>query len=107
MRRFVLHSAQGQQAAEKIAVHPFVLDRTMATKPSEFEINFLLDEIRHEYGFLVSPQRVHEEWLSVYPKGKPQEWYHRTVDGKATRTGRSAGRTCEETRPSYTPRVPD
>jgi uncharacterized protein len=76
-RFFVLRSSESRQEGDKIPVMPFLLDPTLARKPSEFEITFVLDGVRHQYGFIVSPERVHEEWLTVYPKGKPQEWFHR------------------------------
>lgn len=84
LRSFVLQSSVSRPEGERIPVTPFLLDPALAREPSEFEITFLLDGVRHQYGFIVSPERVHEEWLLVYPKGKPQEWFHRTggADGK-------------------------
>lgn len=79
-RHFVLRSSESRQEGDKIPVHPFMLDPRLAKKPSDFEMTFLLDGVRHQYGFVVSQERVHEEWLTVYPKGKPQEWFHRTLD---------------------------
>jgi len=79
-RYFVLRSAENRQEGDMIPVYPFMLDPELAKKPSEFEITFILNGVRHEYGFVVSQDRVHEEWLTVYPKGKPQEWFQRTID---------------------------
>lgn len=79
-RHFVLRSSESRQEGDKIPVHPFMLDPRLAKKPSDFEMTFLLDGVRHQYGFVVSQERVHEEWLTVYPKGEPQEWFHRTLD---------------------------
>jgi AAA15 family ATPase/GTPase len=79
-RYFVLRSAENRQEGDKIPVYPFMLDPEPAKKPSEFEMTFILNGVRHEYGFVVSQDRVHEEWLTVYPKGKPQEWFQRTTD---------------------------
>ena len=75
----VLQSSETRLEGHGIPVQPFMLDLKLAKKPSEFEITFLLDGVRHQYGFIVSPERVFEEWLTVYPKGKPQEWFHRVV----------------------------
>jgi len=79
-RYFVLRSSENRQEGDKIPVYPFMLDPELAKKPSEFEMTFILNGVRHEYGFVVSQDRVHEEWLTVYPKGKPQEWFQRTTD---------------------------
>ncbi len=85
-RHFVLHSSETRQEGDWIPVYPFLLDPKLARDPSHFEMTFLLGGVRHQYGFVVSRERVHEEWLTVYPRGKPQEWFHRTVDlkGKST-----------------------
>jgi len=79
-KNFVIWSPETRREGEEIPVLPFFLDPKLAENPSEFEITFLLDRVRHQYGFIVSRERVFEEWLTVYPKGKPQEWFHRTVD---------------------------
>jgi AAA15 family ATPase/GTPase len=78
-RNFVLRSPESRLEGEQIPALPFLLDLELREKPSEFEISFMLDGARHQYGFIVSPERLFEEWLTVYPKGKPQEWFHRLV----------------------------
>lgn len=80
LRRFVLNSSASQGEGRFIPVQPYQLDPSLADAPSRFEITFLLGGIRHQYGFMVCPKRIHEEWLTVYPKGRPQEWFHREVD---------------------------
>ena len=79
-KNFVLRSPETRREGAEIPVLPFLLDLKLAKTPSEFEITFLLDGVRHQYGFIVSPERVSEEWLTVYPKGKAQEWFRRVVD---------------------------
>lgn len=79
-KNFVIWSPDARREGEQIPVQPFLLDPKLVGKPSEFEITFLLDRVRHQYGFIVSRERVFEEWLTVYPKGKPQEWFRRVVD---------------------------
>src|SRR3954452_20340193 len=39
---------------------PFLLDHRARTEPTRFEIDLVLDGIRHEYGFLVDDNRVLE-----------------------------------------------
>lgn len=86
-RRFVLRSpemrdeeSETRQKRKEISVQSFLLDSEFSDQPSEFEITFLLDGVRHQYGFAVSPKRVYEEWLFAYPKGRSQRWFHRIVD---------------------------
>jgi AAA15 family ATPase/GTPase len=59
---------------------PFKLDIVSRNEPSEFEITFISDKIRYQYGFSLSQTRIMEEWLLVYKSSKPQEWFRRTVD---------------------------
>lgn len=58
---------------------PFLFDQHSSSLPSEFELTFIQDNIRYQYGFSVFPNRVHEEWLIAYPKGKAQTWFERTA----------------------------
>lgn len=46
--------------------------------PCRFETDFLVEGIRHEYGFAANSSGILHEWLSVYPKGKRQLWFNRT-----------------------------
>ena len=60
----------------------FKLDMTSRDNPSEFEVSYVDNGIRYQYGFSILGDRVVEEWLLVYKSDKPQEWFHRTVDEK-------------------------
>jgi AAA15 family ATPase/GTPase len=44
-------------------IQPFRLNPKWAGKPSRFELSFLLEGTRYQYGFAVDAERVHEEWL--------------------------------------------
>jgi hypothetical protein len=58
---------------------PFALDPTLASEPSMFTVDLLLDGIRYEYGFVADSERVREEWLYAYPRGRRQEWFSRDM----------------------------
>jgi len=77
MRHFVLKSAEGQ-AGDKIEVESFRLDQEFASQPSSFEVHFIHDEVRYQYGFSADKKRVRREWLLAYPFGKPQRWIERS-----------------------------
>lgn len=51
-----------------------------AEAPSLFEATFLLDGIRYQYGFSANQERVLEEWLFAWPKGRRQAWLERDGD---------------------------
>ncbi len=76
---FVADSTIRNPGAE-IPAAPFLLSENSAIVPSEFEISFIRDGVRYQYGFSVDRQRVYEEWLIAYPKGKAQTWFERPVD---------------------------
>jgi uncharacterized protein len=58
---------------------PFAFDPPLATAPSLFAVDLLLNGIRYEYGFVADSERVREEWLYAYPRGRRQEWFSRDV----------------------------
>lgn len=47
---------------------------------SLFEVEFILDGVRCEYGFVCDDVRFHEEWLYAWPKGRKQAWFERDGD---------------------------
>ncbi len=77
---FVEGSATKLQPGDPTGATPFKLDRDSGSKPSEFEITFVAENVRFVFGFAVTPKRVVEEYLVAYPKGAPQRWYHRTFN---------------------------
>jgi hypothetical protein len=50
-------------------------------EPSLFEVTFLHDEVRYQYGFVASDESFLEEWLHAWPSGKKQVWYARDSNG--------------------------
>lgn len=63
--------------AGKSAVSPFLLDAESGGKPSSFEITFILDDVRHQYGFTLTRDRIHEEWLYAFPRNRPRRLFER------------------------------
>jgi uncharacterized protein len=76
---FVLNSAKGQEG-DAIDVQPFLLNSRNVKEPSIFEMIFIEDGVRYQYGFAVTQERVHHEWLIAYPKNRPQRWFERYYD---------------------------
>lgn len=77
MRDFVVKSATEIKPGQETGVVPFRLDSQTEKKPSEFEMIFIHEGVRYQYGFSLDKKRVHEEWLIAYPVGKPQQWFSR------------------------------
>jgi len=79
MKNFILTSAQGQEG-HAIAASPFSFSRASLSQPSEFEVIFIAEGVRYQYGFSVSLERVEHEWLLAYPQGRVQRWFERIYD---------------------------
>lgn len=82
MQEFVLSSSKESQEGEKIKRKPFLLHPEGTSKESEFEAVFVEDDIRYQYGFSVTGERVTHEWLLAYPGNRAQRWFERSYDPK-------------------------
>jgi AAA15 family ATPase/GTPase len=76
MIAIVLWSAQSQRGDE-VPVTPYLFDRETQDQPTEFEVHFVVDDVRYQYGFAASKQQILEEWLFAFPKGRSQNWIDR------------------------------
>lgn len=79
----VLYSQKESQAGDPIDVQPFKLTAESRAADSEFEITFVEQGVRYEYGFRCNHNRFTEEWLFAYPFGRAQKWFHRVFDVEA------------------------
>ena len=80
MRKVVVRSAAESQRGKKLSVSPFLFDTRTDQKPSEFEVVFVVDDTRYQYGFSATQEHIVEEWLMAYPKGRMQRWFSRSLD---------------------------
>jgi AAA15 family ATPase/GTPase len=78
MRDVVLSSAKDSQAGEPIK--PIMPHALFKDKPTEFEVVFIVNEVRYQYGFAATRQRITEEWLFAFPMGRSQQWLSRVYD---------------------------
>jgi len=83
MRGVVLESAAMQPGQTFDRLHPFKLDATSGSLPTEFEVTFILDGVRYQYGFAMNTQRIVSEQLLVYKAFKPQRWFERHFDAES------------------------
>lgn len=56
---------------------PFLLNARHQGEPSLLQIDFLLDDVRYQYGFRLDSKQIVEEWLHAFPTGRRQVWFHR------------------------------
>lgn len=80
MEEMVRESAREAQVGEPIEINPFRLDAASRSEDTEFEIHFIAEEVRYQYGFSLNTQRITSEWLIAYPNGLKQRWFERQYD---------------------------
>jgi len=78
METIVRTSALEKSRGDTLPVVPFKLHRDSRQAPSTFEVVFLVDGIRYQYGFSATKERIFEEWLSAFPRNRVQRWFKRT-----------------------------
>jgi len=77
MRGHVLHSFRAGSPTGGISRRPYLLDPASKHAPSRFEVDIVLEDVRHEYGFVIDDDRVIEEWAFRYPRGRAALLFHR------------------------------
>lgn len=59
------------------AHQPFALDPAHRDRPTVFDVEFVADGVRYQYGLGHDSERVCREWLYAYPHGRRQIWFTR------------------------------
>lgn len=77
MAKVVSDSYSSWKPDSGTAYHPFALDQVSSTVHSRFEVEFLLDQIRYQYGFTLDGKSITSEWLYAYPHTRRQTWFER------------------------------
>ena len=73
----MLRNSNNVNINAKLPISPFKFDDN-ANKPSEFEIKFIIENIRYVYGFIADANNIYEEYLYYYPNGKETKIFDRT-----------------------------
>lgn len=63
---------------EWLPLHAFRFDPELRTEPSWFEYHFIADGMRYQFVLAATGDRIHEETLISYPRGKETPLYSRT-----------------------------
>lgn len=74
----MLRSSNILNINSKLPIVPFEFDKNTINKPSEFEIKFIVDDVRYVYGFIADTNKIHEEYLYYYPNGRETKIFDRT-----------------------------
>ena len=86
MRSMVLWSQSKGNPDGGVPRHPFLLDNISSKTSSRFDIDFVIDGVRHHYGFEVSDMAFESEWLYTFPKSHRRMLFER--DSMKFRFGR-------------------
>lgn len=84
VEKMVMASAHADPESP-INVQPFRLNELTSHEDSSFEIEFIEESVRYQFGFTANRERVTSEWLISYPRARSQELYRRTFNQKSER----------------------
>lgn len=97
MRRIVLTSFRSGDPSGPMYRRPFRLDPAAVSRPSRYEIDLVLNGIRHEYKFVIDDTRVIHEQARRFPRGKAAMLFRREGDElELGESNRSKGRAVAE-----------
>jgi AAA15 family ATPase/GTPase len=82
---YVISTSAQKPSKEHFDIKPFLLDNFSPNNPSEFEATFIIDDVRYQYGFSLTTQRIISEYLLVYQACKAQHWFERYFDHTTNR----------------------
>ncbi|MCY4372850.1 MAG: ATP-binding protein [Spirochaetaceae bacterium] len=80
MRHMVLRSHTDGDPGGGVPRHAFRLDTDSSRRPSRFEIDFVLNGVRHHYGFEADDREFLSEWLYAFPKSHRRSLFVRDHD---------------------------
>jgi AAA15 family ATPase/GTPase len=86
MIRAIIQSHQQWRPMGDIPRRPFLFDKESKETPSRFVIDFVVDNVRHRYGFRCDDYEFLEEWLFSYPEQRRRLLFHR-VSGEPVKFG--------------------
>lgn len=75
---FMLKNSNNIDINGKLPLIPFKFDDDYLDKPSEFEIKFVINDIRYVYGFVANVSKIYDEYLYFYPNGRETKIFDRT-----------------------------
>jgi hypothetical protein len=89
MQMTVRDSASQWSHKRKLPRTPFRLDDESVARPSSFVLDFVIDDVRYEYGFSLTSESITEEWLYTFPTGRKRLMFERGIDGNGLEVGRA------------------
>lgn len=91
MRAFVLSSFRLGTPRSRLPTWPFRLGKDRGEVPSTYEVDLVIDGVRHRYGFRLDASRILQEWAHWWPHGRPALLFQREGDDVELPSGQRAG----------------
>jgi len=66
----LVKNSHNHQKGHGINFNPFKLDKKYVSKPTKFELIFIKDKVKYLYGLSFNNEKVIEEYLHSFPKGR-------------------------------------
>ena len=82
----IIQNSANKDIRQIISTESFLFDVVANNEPTLYDISVIIplpnddgiwQQMRVDYGFVCDKKMVYEEWLSIYPKGKERNWFHR------------------------------
>lgn len=90
MKTIVISSAK-KQRGDKLPIIPFLLGDE-DNKPTKFEIIFIQNDTKYQYGFILNSEKILEEWLLIFGESnRAQKWFERIYNEKEEKYNYSFG----------------
>ncbi|WP_454850397.1 AAA family ATPase [Promicromonospora soli] len=86
-RATVMNSATSWSLHNKLPQQPFLLDPETKDSRSGYAVDFVLNDMRYQYGFVIDRDAVRQEWLFDYPSTKHRVLFER--EGHEFKFGRA------------------
>lgn len=80
MRDLVMGSFRRGGEGSGVDRRPFLLDAGSRDRPSRFEVDLILREVRWQYGLAIDDERVLHEYAYYFPRGRQSLVFQRDVD---------------------------
>jgi AAA15 family ATPase/GTPase len=84
LQQLVLTSAASEPLTSP-PYNPFKLRKANRSEPSEFQVSFVQNEIRYEYGVSLDGSQIRDEWLMEYVNPRGRAIFERAYDEKKGR----------------------
>jgi AAA15 family ATPase/GTPase len=81
VQELVLYSASTAPSSSA-PYSPFKFVKSTRTKPSEFQVTFVQNGVRYEYGISMDAERIREEWLMEYVNPRGRAIFERAYEDK-------------------------